>query len=240
MSTSTLTPTALDALAPVRAWSPSTTGGVKPISEATLAFQARITAAFRLLRETGTLSATNSSNISVRVQGTSRFVIAGPNIAPDQSVGDSSAALVDAEGGHYEGRIGPGIQEVILVHGAVYRLRPEVGAVIHTHSPNLTSLAIAHRDLPVRHAALLRWNAIPLVPTTVWAPRYAPDPVEETLAKHPRASGVLLGNRGTLLFGADALDAARHAVFLEEAAGIIIDAEILGGAKPLPADAFAD
>jgi L-fuculose-phosphate aldolase len=236
MSTSSLSSATLAALAPAPALAKE--GVAKPVSEANLMFQAQITAAYRLLRATAALSASNSSNISVRIPGTERFVIAGPNIATDFSVGESSAAVVDAIGNHYEGRIGPGIQEVISVHGAVYRLRPDVGAVIHTHSTNLTSLAIAHQDLPVAFPPLLEWNVIPVLPTTVWAPRYAPTPVEETLARHPRAAGVLLGNRGTLLFGSDALDAARHTVYLEEAAGIVIDAAVLGGVKPLPAAAF--
>ena len=236
MTASAYAPEVIAALAPAAALSKE--GVAKPVSEANLLLQAQITAAFKLLRATRALSPSNSSNISVRIPGTQRFVIAGPNIASDQTVGESSAAVVDPDGNHYEGRIGPGIQEVISVHGAVYRLRPEVGAVIHTHSTNLTSFAIAHRDLPVSHPPLLAWNSIPLLPTTVWAPRYSPAPVLDTLARHPQAAGVLLGNRGTLLFGRDALDAARHTVYLEEAAGIAIDAAILGGAKPLPAEAF--
>ena len=37
----------------------------------------------------------------------------------------------------------------------VYRARPQIGAVIHTHSPNLVVFALARRPLPVRYEPLL-------------------------------------------------------------------------------------
>ena len=58
------------------------------------------------------------------------------------------------------------------------------------------------------------------------------------IEQHPTIPALLLGNHGLLAFGRDALYAAMVIISMEEAAELTLDARILGGEKPLPADAL--
>ena len=49
---------------------------------------------------------------------------------------------------------------------------------------------------------------------------------------------VLLGNHGLLAFGHDALYATMVIISMEEAAELTLETRMLGGEKPLPADAL--
>jgi L-fuculose-phosphate aldolase/L-ribulose-5-phosphate 4-epimerase len=60
-----------------------------------------------------------------------------------------------------------------------------------------------------------------------------------TLKAHPRAPALLLANRGVLAWGNEPIDKlVRFIASLEEVATIAVRAQILGGARALPAGAF--
>ncbi len=44
-----------------------------------------------------------------------------------------------------EGALSADNAEIVSMHAVVYRARPEVGAVIHTHSPGATAFALVQR-----------------------------------------------------------------------------------------------
>ncbi len=91
-------------------------------------------------------------------------------------------------------------------HAAIYRARPEVNAVIHTHSPRATALSALRRGIPAFHymVAIAGGADIRCAP-------YATFGTEE-LSEHALASlagrkAVLLANHGVIAIGAS-LDAA--------------------------------
>jgi L-fuculose-phosphate aldolase len=146
-------------------------------------------------------------------------------------------AVVDPDGRVVEGTVEPANLEIVEMHTAVYRVRDDVRAIIHTHSPNATGWALAWRPLPSRYESTLRFGIVDDVPVAPWAPRGSPEAVRhilETLEANPGALAVLLGNHGLLAFGPSAMEAARLVVALEEAALITREAEALGGARPFP------
>ncbi len=57
------------------------------------------------------------------------------------------------------------------MHTEPYRARPDVGAIIHTHSPHLLAFAMASRPMPCRYEGLLRFGQAEDVPVVPWAPR---------------------------------------------------------------------
>ena len=123
------------------------------------------------------------------------------------------------------------------MHAVVYRHRPDVGGIIHTHSPGATAFALANRPLPCRHEPLLRFGQADTIPVVPWGPRGSDVSVrgiDAALTEQPGTNAVLLGNHGLLVFGTDPMAAARLVVAVEESAEGELAAAGIGGAKDLP------
>lgn len=201
--------------------------------------QQLIEAAHRLFA-THVMSHSVHGNLSVRLPEPDRLLLtAGGHIeqlTPEQFV------VVTFAGEPVEGTIEPVAREIVGMHAGVYRERPDVHAVIHTHSPRATSFAIANKPLPVVYEAFLRFGIVEDIPVATWAPRGSAESVANIatqLREHPGIPAILLGNHGVLAFGADPAAAAQIIVIMEEAAELLLDAQSLGGAQPFPADALA-
>ena len=101
------------------------------------------------------------------------------------------------------------------VHAAAYRLRPGVGAVIHTHQDYATALSalglpLSARGSAAKDAALLG----PAVPTAAYglsSTGKLTNAVAKELAEHPASAAVLMRNHGALCVGADYEEAFRAA-----------------------------
>lgn len=186
----------------------------------------------------GVLSASGHGNFSARVDGLRMLLTpAGMSTPPPPE----SLALVDFDGGVEEGHLIPSVAEIVSMHAAVYRCRPDIGAVVHTHSPAVTAFALAHLPLPCRYEALLRHAQACDVPVVAWAPRGSAasiDGITQSLERHPGTSAVLLANHGLLAMGPTPAAAASLVVSLEEAAAAEVAAAALGGAKAFPPDAL--
>ncbi len=118
------------------------------------------------------------------------------------------------------------------VHAQIYKTRKEVGAVIHTHQPCASTLAAARREIPpilddqaqilgpsVRCADYALPNTQKLVRTTVKAlrGRYA----------------ALMANHGAITLGRTMEEAIVAALVLEKVCKTFIEAEFIGGARPI-------
>jgi L-fuculose-phosphate aldolase len=150
-------------------------------------------------------------------------------------------AVVTFEGDVVDGSLDPTTHEIVAMHTSVYQRRAEIGSVIHTHSPHVTSFALANRPLPCAYEALLRFGITEDIPVADWAPRGSPESVGniiKELERHPTVNAVLLGNHGLLAFAGDAMATALLIVAMEEAAEMTLEADLLGGAKPFPPGAL--
>lgn len=150
---------------------------------------------------------------------------------------ENQTAVVSLDGEVIEGRLGPENEEIIRMHTEVYRIRPYVGSVIHTHSPHVTSYALAGTPLPARYESLLRAGQAEDVPVAPWGPRgskQAISSITSTFTSHLGTRAVLLANHGLLATGGDPAGAARLVVALEETAQVSLGAQVLGGAAAIP------
>lgn len=103
-------------------------------------------------------------------------------------------------------------------HLAAYAARPDINALVHTHSMHATVLACAHKPIPAFHymVAVAGGKDIPLVP-------YATFGTEE-LSRHVAAgladrNAILMANHGQIALGATlpaALELAREVEVLAE------------------------
>lgn len=186
----------------------------------------------------GVMSHSGHANLSVRVDS-DRFLLTTTGAVRNLHAGQ--LALVQLSGEVLDGELGPENAEIVDMHGVVYQARPDVGGIIHTHSPAATAFALAHRPLPCRTEPLLRFGQAEPIPVAAWGPRGSGASVKaiaDALGRHPTTSALLLANHGLLVFGQDPLATARLVVAIEESAAAEIAAAALGGAVDFPAGAL--
>lgn len=92
------------------------------------------------------------------------------------------------------------------IHAAIYRARPEAGAVIHTHAPHATALSCLRRDVPAFHYMMAVTGG-----TSLRCAEYAtygtPELAANMLSALEDRTACLLANHGTVGF-APGLEAA--------------------------------
>jgi len=107
------------------------------------------------------------------------------------------------------------------MHAAIYLARPEVTAIVHTHSPRATALACAGRGLPAFHYMIaLAGGEVRCMPYATFG--------TDALARHAVEGlegrrAVLLANHGVLAVGASLGRARAVAVEVENMAGQYLD-----------------
>src|SRR6266852_4095 len=93
--------------------------------------------AAQLLFQTNVMSHSGHGNMSIRLPGTEHMLLTATgsiaHLKPEQ------LATVTFDGEVVDGAIEPTAREIVAMHSCVYRARPNVNAVIHTHSPHVTS-----------------------------------------------------------------------------------------------------
>ncbi|MFF0299025.1 class II aldolase/adducin family protein [Kitasatospora sp. NPDC004614] len=193
--------------------------------------------AARQLFVAGVMSYSGHANLSVRLDA-DRFLLT-PGFVRDLE--PHQLATVGLDGQVLEGELRSVSAEIITMHSVVYRARPQVGAIIHTHSPAATAFAVAHRPLPCRTEPMLRFGQPEDVPVVPWGPRGSDVSVRgiaEVLERRPTTAAVLLANHGLLVFGPDAVAAGHLVVAIEESAQAEIAAAAIGGAVDFPEGAL--
>jgi ribulose-5-phosphate 4-epimerase/fuculose-1-phosphate aldolase len=90
---------------------------------------------------------------SVRIPGTDRVLIKPRHselIRAQDQIQPEDMALIDLEGRHLAGDHPPPGER--FIHTAIYRARPDVQAVVHTHQPMATVMSIAEVPIqPILH-----------------------------------------------------------------------------------------
>jgi len=196
--------------------------------------------AAHLLVHAGVMSHSGHGNMSVRLPVTDQQMLLTSTSSLRQVSGDQ-LAVVTFDGEVVEGALDPGTLEIVSMHAGVYRARPDVAAVIHTHSPHVTSFALAGIPLPCVYEAFLRFGITDDIPVAEWAPRGSPESVShivDQLGLHPTVPAVLLANHGLLAFGQNAPSTAQLIIIMEEAAELTLRARQLGGEKSFPSGAL--
>ena len=125
-----------------------------------------------------------------------------------------------------------------VLHLAIYRRRPDVGAVVHAHPPYATAFAVAGiaLDKPVLPEVVLMVGKVPLVP---YATPGTSEMADGVCALITEQDALLLGNHGAVTCGADLRSACFKMETLEHFAWISTIARILGGERELTSDQVA-
>jgi L-ribulose-5-phosphate 4-epimerase len=179
------------------------------------------------------LSYSLHGNVSVRVHERARIVMTGSSLS---GLSADDLAVLDLDAGVIEGHVSPTELEVVRMHTSVYRRRPDVGCVVHTHSPHATAFAVAGRELPVVAESMARWGVARPVPVAAWAPRGSDEAVgniASVVDADAELPAVLLASHGILVWGSGPTEAVRRTIAIEENAQLALLAQGLGGAQEL-------
>jgi ribulose-5-phosphate 4-epimerase/fuculose-1-phosphate aldolase len=123
-------------------------------------------------------------------------------------------------------------------HLAAYRARPDIQAVVHTHSTHATVLACAHKPIPAFHymVAVAGGKDVPLVPYDTFGTQELADHVAKGLAER---NACLMANHGQIAVGVNlclALELAHEIEVLSEQYAKVL---ALGEPHILPDDEMA-
>jgi L-fuculose-phosphate aldolase len=176
----------------------------------------------------GTLSANGHGNVSLRVQGADEmYFTAAPSL---RGLGPEGVVRVGLDGTLREGDLPPIQGAVVAMHTAMYLDRPDVGCVLHTHSPFATAYAVARQPIDCWIEALAMFGLPDGVPVAAYGPRGSEQAVANIRAA-ARTGGpaVLLANHGVLVFHRTPELAILVAGVVEEAAEASINARAIGG-----------
>ena len=119
-----------------------------------------------------------------------------------------------------------------FLHIEIYKKRPEINYIIHVHAPYLSSFASAGKDLkePIMAENVFYFGGIPLadyaLPSTMQL-------VENTVQFFDKYDAVLMANHGFIVASKTIEDAYMKLELAESYAQVVLNTEILGGAKRL-------
>ncbi len=138
--------------------------------------------------------------------------------------------VVDMAGDIREGTCKPSSE--LGFHLALYSTRPDVGAIVHTHSVYATTIACLHWELPAVHYLVgLAGRKVPLAPYAT----YGTKELARNVAEHIGAyNAVLLANHGLVAVGVDLDMAFAVAEEIELVARIYYQARNVGQPVVLP------
>ena len=169
--------------------------------------------------------AANDGNISVRLSD--HIFLCTPTGVSKGFMTPDSICKVDEKGELIEqnGKFRPSSE--LKMHMRVYSVRPDVGAVVHTHSCYATCFAVMGRPLncPIMSEAGVSLGCVPLAPYATPSTPEVPDSIEPYLNDF---DAVLLENHGALTWSHDLLSAYMSMESLEFYAKILYKSESIG------------
>jgi len=178
-----------------------------------------------------------AGNVSARVPGADLLVIK-PSGVPYDDLTPENMVVCDLEGTVVEGDHAPSSDTQAQAY--VYRNRPDIGGVVHTHSPYATAWAARAEPVPcvLTMCADEFGGEIPVGPLAVIGDYSIGRGIVETL-DGSRSSAVLMQNHGVFSVGRTARDAVKAAVMCEDVARTTHLARQLGEPTPIPAEMAA-
>lgn len=166
-----------------------------------------------------------SGNISARYKKGLLITASGSSngyLKPSQIV------YTDFEGNSLEKNKKPSSEK--FLHIEIYKQRTDINYIIHVHAPYLSSFASSGRDLmaPVMAENVFYFGGIPLAEYALPSTK---ELVDNTIKYFDKYDAVLMANHGFIVGAKTLEDAYLRLELAESYAQVVMNTEILGGAK---------
>jgi L-ribulose-5-phosphate 4-epimerase len=161
------------------------------------------------------------------------YVVVTPSGLDYERLTPDDMTVTDMDMNLIEGKFRPSVALNLWI--GFMRTRPELNAVVHTHSPYATAFSVAYQQIPVITETMADWFGQPVQVTRYLS---VEDPEFPTLPVEVMGDGyaVLLGNHGPITVGKTLEHALERAVTLEEAARTYSIARTIGAPVALTED----
>ncbi|NLD43821.1 MAG: L-ribulose-5-phosphate 4-epimerase [Chloroflexi bacterium] len=176
-----------------------------------------------------------SGNVSGRDPETGLVVIK-PSGVRYEKMTPADMVVIDLEGNIVEGPLVPSVDAP--THLVVYRQRPDVGGVVHTHSPYATAFAALGKPIPVYLTAIADEFGCG-IPVGDYAQIGGEEIGLEIVRSIGDSPAILMKNHGVFTIGPNAMAAVKAAVMTEDVARTVFFALQMGQPEEIPADEVA-
>ena len=173
-------------------------------------------------------------NVSVRIPGEPVLVIT-PSGIPYMDLVPEAICVLDFDLNPIAGDLKPSIETGM--HAGIYRSRPDVGAVVHTHQPQASVFALINRPIPALfdEVALAIGETVDVVPYAFSGTPELAENVRRAVANG--CDCFVLQNHGVLNLGRTLDQAWKNAELLEKTAQVYHQALATGApVTTLPAE----
>ncbi|MGD0610415.1 MAG: L-ribulose-5-phosphate 4-epimerase [Anaerolineales bacterium] len=164
------------------------------------------------------------------------YVVIKPTGVRYEDLRPEHLVILDMEGKTIEGDLKPSSDTAS--HLYIYRHRPDVSGIVHTHSPYATAFAALGRPIPVYLTAIADEFGGP-IPCGGFALIGGEQIGQEVVKSIGNSPAVLLKNHGVFTVGSSAEAAVKAAVMVEDAARTVWIALQMGRPDEIPADQVA-
>lgn len=169
--------------------------------------------AYQLGLQTG-----NGGNLSCRVPASDTIIIKGSGLSFGECTQDNFV-LVTIDGEVMGGSGKPSRE--LLTHLCIYRLRPDIHGIFHTHSPWSIACADDSREIPlITGHAKAKLGPVPVLRSEDQATADFARAVEKLLTEKPKLRAFVQGGHGIFGLGEDITQAEHNVELVEETSQI--------------------
>lgn len=185
--------------------------------------------AFRLLRETRTISPSGTLFFAVRIPGEDKIVTLNYLGLWEDDPDQAQTAVIDFNGNSYWSNKAGGSARYLKL----FKTHDGVQAISHVHTPHLGAYSQAHAKLPLLYVPTRRFRFSAELPVYINRRQPEVDFILDSIAQDHEVPGIVEANGGATIWSWKGLrDLTNDIVLLEEGAQFQILSAALGGSKP--------
>lgn len=159
----------------------------------------------------------SGGNVSARVPGENLFAVT-PSSVPYNELSPEDICLLDFDLNRLEGDLKPSIEAGM--HAAIYKARPDVGAVAHTHQFHASIFSVLNTPIPPLFDEITMHigNQVAVIPYAISGTDALAAQVGDAVTNG--CACFIMQNHGALNLGGSLKQALRNAEFLEKIAKV--------------------